>query len=78
MGHWDMALGDANESVRLRPSWSRSYECKGAALEVCARQREKEGGGMARAKQGKERTLHNEKERTRQKQCGRESERERG
>ena len=36
MGHWGKALEDAEEGVQLRPEWSRSHECKGAALEVCA------------------------------------------
>ncbi len=34
MGHWEKALEDAEEGVRLRPNLSRSHECNGAALEV--------------------------------------------
>eukprot|EP00802_Teleaulax_amphioxeia_P008397 Tamp_08406.p1 GENE.Tamp_08406~~Tamp_08406.p1 ORF type:complete len:694 (+),score=111.52 Tamp_08406:75-2084(+) len=37
MGHWGKALEDAEEGVQLRPEWSRSHECKGAALEGLGR-----------------------------------------
>ena len=40
MGRWEDAFFDAMECQKLRPSWSRSFECRAACLDGMGRRKE--------------------------------------
>ncbi len=56
MGRWEEALKDAIECQKLRPSWSRTFECRAACLDGMGRRKEADASrslseGLAALKQ---------------------------